>query len=50
MIRVSTGATTSCCVSDRGQTVRTRVIDLSSDTFALLAGPGPGLIEVGRQC
>jgi hypothetical protein len=45
--RPSTGASTTCRVSDRGPSLATnRVIDLSMDTFAKLASPDAGVIEV----
>lgn len=45
--RTSTGASTTCRVSDRGPSLATnRVIDLSQDTFAKLASPDAGVIEV----
>lgn len=44
--RVSTGAVVTCRVADRGPADTSRVIDLSYDTFALLADTGSGLIDV----
>jgi rare lipoprotein A len=45
--RVKNGAVTFCKVNDRGPTVATgRLIDLSMDTFAKLAAPEAGLIDV----
>jgi rare lipoprotein A len=45
--RTATGASTTCRVSDRGPSLATnRVIDLSLDTFAKLASPDAGVIEV----
>jgi rare lipoprotein A (peptidoglycan hydrolase) len=44
--RVSTGVTTTCVVDDWGPADTTRVIDLSTDTFAQLASPEAGLVEV----
>lgn len=40
------GAVTTCTVNDWGPADTTRVIDLSMDTFAKLAAPEAGLIEV----
>lgn len=45
--RTATGASTTCRVSDRGPSLATnRLIDLSQDTFAKLASPDAGVIEV----
>ncbi|MEA2901480.1 MAG: rare lipoprotein [Actinomycetota bacterium] len=45
--RVKNGAVAFCKVNDRGPTVATgRLIDLSMDTFAKLAAPEAGLIDV----
>ena len=45
--RVSTGASATCKVDDRGPTVATgRLIDLSLDTFEKLAPADTGLIDV----
>ena len=45
--RVRNGAVAFCKVNDRGPTVATgRLIDLSMDTFAKLAAPEAGLIDV----
>lgn len=44
-----TGAQTACRVADRGPADTTRVVHLSYDTFALLADPGTGLIDVRLQ-
>ncbi len=44
--RVSTGASTTCKVDQWGPADTTRIIDLSMDTFAKLAPPEKGLIEV----
>jgi rare lipoprotein A (peptidoglycan hydrolase) len=45
--RPKTGAVAFCKVNDRGPTVATgRLIDLSMDTFAKLASPEAGLIDV----
>jgi len=45
--RPATGAVAICRVDDRGPTVATgRLIDLSMDTFAKLAAPSTGLIDV----
>lgn len=44
--RSSTGASTSCRVADRGPFVSGMVIDLSMDTFAKLASPDVGIIQV----
>jgi rare lipoprotein A (peptidoglycan hydrolase) len=47
VIRISTGATASCRVNDRGPTLATkRVIDLSPDTFEKLASKDAGVIDV----
>ncbi len=46
VIRLSTGADTTCVVADRGPYVDGRVIDLSTDTFARLAPVGAGVIDV----
>lgn len=47
--RVDTDARVTCRVGDRGPADTSRVIDLSYDTFALLAEPGSGLIGVRLQ-
>ena len=47
--RMRTGAPTACRVADRGPADTTRLIHLSYDTFALLADPGTGLIDVRLQ-
>jgi rare lipoprotein A len=44
--RVSTGVSITCVVDDWGPADTTRIIDLSTDTFAELASPDAGLIEV----
>jgi rare lipoprotein A len=45
--RVKNGAVAFCKVNDRGPTIATgRLIDLSMDTFAKLAAPEAGLIDV----
>ena len=44
--RVSTGVSTTCVVDDWGPADTSRVIDLSFDTFELLASPDSGVIEV----
>ena len=44
--RTDTRAETTCRVDDRGPADTTRVIDLSRDTFAKLAGADIGLIPV----
>lgn len=45
--RLSTGASTTCRVADRGPTLATkRVIDLSPDVFEKLASRDAGVIEV----
>ena len=49
VIRVDTGARTTCRVNDRGPVPPERVIDLSHDTFARLGDPDAGLIEVRLQ-
>jgi rare lipoprotein A (peptidoglycan hydrolase) len=47
VIRISTGASATCRVSDRGPTLATkRVIDLSPDTFEKLASKDAGVIDV----
>ncbi|MGQ0743395.1 MAG: septal ring lytic transglycosylase RlpA family protein [Acidimicrobiales bacterium] len=46
VIRVSTGADTTCRVADRGPYIEGRIIDLSTDTFARLAPIGAGVMEV----
>jgi rare lipoprotein A len=47
VVRISTGASATCRVSDRGPTLATnRVIDLSPDTFAKLASTDAGVIDV----
>jgi rare lipoprotein A len=47
VVRVSSGASATCKVDDRGPTVETgRLIDLSLDTFEKLADRGTGLIDV----
>lgn len=49
VIRVDTGAKTTCRVNDRGPVAPERVIDLSYDTFARLAHPDSGVIDVVLQ-
>jgi rare lipoprotein A len=44
--RVSTGATATCVVTDRGPFGAGRIIDLDRGTFAQLADPGAGIIQV----
>jgi rare lipoprotein A (peptidoglycan hydrolase) len=44
--RVSTGASTTCRVADRGPFVSGMVIDLSMDTFASIASTDEGIIQV----
>jgi rare lipoprotein A len=44
--RVSTGATVTCRVADRGPFGPGRVIDLSDDMFQAIASLGTGLTEV----
>lgn len=44
--RVSTGASTTCRVADRGPFVSGMVIDLSMDTFANIASTDEGIIQV----
>ncbi len=47
VVRASNGASAFCKVNDRGPTLATgRLIDLSMDTFAKLAAPEAGLIDV----
>jgi len=43
---VSSGAATRCRVSSRGPTDKTRIIDLSKATFARLADPSRGILQV----
>lgn len=48
--RIKNGAVAFCKVNDRGPTVATgRLIDLSMDTFAKLAAPEAGLIDVNIE-
>jgi rare lipoprotein A len=44
--RLATGASVTCVVTDRGPFGAGRVIDLDRGTFAQLADPGAGVIEV----
>jgi rare lipoprotein A len=44
--RVSTGASTTCVVTDRGPFGAGRIIDLDRATFAQLADPSAGIIQV----
>jgi len=44
--RLGTGASTSCVVTDRGPHGAGRIIDLDRGTFAQLADPGEGVIQV----
>jgi rare lipoprotein A (peptidoglycan hydrolase) len=44
--RLSTGASVTCVVTDRGPTSGGRIIDLDRSTFAQLADPSAGVIEV----
>jgi rare lipoprotein A (peptidoglycan hydrolase) len=44
--RISTGASVTCVVTDRGPTGAGRIIDLDRSTFAQLAEPGAGVIQV----
>jgi rare lipoprotein A (peptidoglycan hydrolase) len=44
--RLSTGATASCKVNDRGPGDTRRLVDLSKDTFETLASEDAGLIDV----
>jgi rare lipoprotein A (peptidoglycan hydrolase) len=47
IVRISTGASATCRVNDRGPTLATkRVIDLSPDTFEKLASKDAGVIDV----
>lgn len=46
VIRLSTGVSTTCKVDQGGPADQTRIIDLSMDTFAKVADPSVGLIEV----
>jgi rare lipoprotein A len=43
---LANGASTTCVVTDRGPTADGRIIDLDRATFAQLADPGAGLIQV----
>jgi rare lipoprotein A len=43
---LATGRWTTCRVADRGPYAGGRIIDLSETTFALLATPSLGVIEV----
>ncbi|MGI9032690.1 MAG: hypothetical protein ACR2HY_03190, partial [Acidimicrobiales bacterium] len=47
--RPATKAVTTCRVADWGPGDTTRLVDLSEDTFARLAGPGTGLVQVRVQ-
>lgn len=47
--RVSTGESTTCQVADWGPADTSRVIDLSMDTFELLAHADTGLMEVAIE-
>jgi rare lipoprotein A (peptidoglycan hydrolase) len=42
----ATGASTSCVVTDRGPYAGGRIIDLDRSTFAQIADPGAGVIQV----
>jgi rare lipoprotein A len=44
--RISTGVSVTCVVTDRGPYDGGRIIDLDRSTFARLADPGAGVIEV----
>lgn len=44
--RISTGASVTCVVTDRGPHGGGRIIDLDRDTFAELADTGAGVIQV----
>jgi rare lipoprotein A (peptidoglycan hydrolase) len=44
--RLSTGVSVTCVVTDRGPTSGGRIIDLDRSTFAQLADPSAGVIEV----
>lgn len=46
VVRVDNGASTTCRVADRGPADTSRVIDLSRDTFAKLAGAERGVLQV----
>jgi hypothetical protein len=46
VVRVDNGVATTCRVADRGPADTSRVIDLSRDTFAKLAGTQKGLLQV----
>ena len=43
---LATGAHTTCVVTDRGPYDGDRIIDLDKDTFAQIADPGQGVIQV----
>ena len=44
--RLGTGASATCVVTDRGPHGAGRIIDLDRGTFAQLADPGAGVIQV----
>jgi len=46
IVNASTGATTRCKVSTRGPSDTSRVIDLAKATFAKLANPSRGIVQV----
>lgn len=46
VINVSTGARTTCTVSDRGPFTADRIIDLARTTFAQIASPSSGVVDV----
>lgn len=46
VVRVDNGASTTCRITDRGPADTSRVIDLSRDTFAKVAGTEKGLLQV----
>lgn len=47
--RLSNGVTVSCRVSDRGPYIDRRIVDLSKDTYSVLAPSGSGVIDVTTE-
>ncbi|MGH9189824.1 MAG: RlpA-like double-psi beta-barrel domain-containing protein [Acidimicrobiales bacterium] len=47
--RLSNGATVTCRVSDRGPYIDRRIVDLSKDTYSVLAPAGSGVIDVTTE-
>jgi rare lipoprotein A (peptidoglycan hydrolase) len=43
---IASGTSTRCRVSSRGPSDKTRIIDLSKATFARLADPSRGILQV----